>query len=182
MPYGYTFKVVTIGDVAVGKTSLINRYLKDEFRPEYFPTVQANVSEKIFNLKDFTFKLTIWDSPGERSFNEMSKEFYMNAHAAVIVFEVSRRSSFEHISDWYRRAVNFMRTQPVIYFVGNKKDLGLRQVERGEAEEKAKQYGARYFETSAKTGENVAELYDSLLRDLLEQRLEELKARLGVKR
>lgn len=179
MSYSYAFKVIVIGDVAVGKTSLINRYFKEEFNPEYFPTIGANVHENRINFDGFTIKFTVWDVSGDKRFGDVVMEYYANAHAAVLVFEVSRKDSFSDIGQWYREAVRLMQEEPLIYVAGNKVDLGaVRLVSEEEAKKKAESLNAAYFELSAKSGQNVDALFTSILKGLLRKRLKEIRMRL----
>jgi len=177
MSYSYVFKVIVIGDVAVGKTSLVNRYFKEEFNPEYFPTIGANIHEKSLNIDGFTIKFTVWDISGDKRFGDVVMEYYANAHAAVLVFELSRNDSFNDIDQWYREAVQLMQKEPLLYVAGNKVDLGtVRRISEEVAKKKAESLHAAYFETSAKSGQNVDVLFTSVLRGLLKMRLKEITA------
>jgi len=170
-----SFKVVMVGDYAVGKTSLLHSYLRRTYKPEYVPTVKAEISEKVFSFPNYVFKVYYWDTPGMSLLDEASKEFYAKAQAAIMVYDVSRKNSLEVVEKQYRSMIDFLGTQPVTWLVGNKIDLKERCVDRSEAERKAKELNSSYIETSAKTGENVDVLFTSVLRDLVRVRLSEVK-------
>lgn len=161
----------------MGKTSLVNRYVSGEFSPEYFPTIGTNITEKSLNIYEFTIKLAIWNIAGDKRPEEVDKAFYQNAHAAIVVFDVSKLDTFQHVDGWCR-AANQMTT-PTFYIVCNKTDTGTSAVDREGARKKADEYSARYFEVSAKDGNNVNELFNRVLMDILKRRLNELKARVA---
>ena len=181
MTYDYTFKVLLLGDFAVGKTSLIKRYLENQFNPEYFPTLTATISEKKLEFPDFDVRVTVafWDIGGERRPDEVVREYFLNSHAIIFVYEVTRIASFENIDYWYSTCSRLLDTKPMCYIVGNKIDLEPRVVSPEEAEKKVIELGGKYFETSAKTGFGVQRLFRSVIKDLLKSRLEEIKVKVG---
>jgi len=170
-----TFKVIMLGDNAVGKTSLLNRFLRGEFQPEYIPTMEVNISEKEFTFSKYTVKLLFWDANGKEVLDKDAANYFGNAKAAIIVYDVCRPSSLTFAEEQYRRLVETLGYKPVVWLVGNKRDQENRMVDRALAEGKAGVLGIGYIETSAKTGENVEELFMAVLRDLVKARLGEVK-------
>lgn len=170
-----TFKVIMLGDSAVGKTCLLDRFLRGEFQPEYVPTAEVSISEKEFAFSKYTVKLLFWDVNGKEVLGKSAESYCGNAKAAIIVYDVCRPGSMAFAEEQYRRLVETLGYRPVVWLVGNKADLEKRLVDREAAEEKARVLGLGHIETSAKTGENVEELFTAVLRDLLRARLEEVE-------
>ncbi len=195
-----SFKVILLGDYAVGKTSLLNRFLRGEFQPEYIPTIGTEISEKEFRFSSCIIRLMLWDLGGEKEFSEVREEYCANAQAAIIVYDICRPASFKSVEEWYMGMSELANSEPkpfflvkrnvkvaagsaadvpIVWLVGNKLDLKEnRVVDRSVAEEKAKKLGSNYMEVSAKTGENVDALFTSILRSLIELRLSTIKKEL----
>ena len=173
-----------LGDYAVGKTSLLNRFLGGGFQPEYIPTIKTSISEREFRFPNYLFRLVVWDMGGERTFNKVRRDYCSNAQAAIIVYDVCRPASFESVEEWYRGMDKSVAHKPVVvWLVGNKVDLNEnRLVDEEEAKKKAEKLGFGYMETSAKSGENVEALFTSILRDLIKVRLDEVRRDLRAER
>jgi small GTP-binding protein len=172
--YSYNFKVVFLGDIAVGKTSIIKRYTQGLFTPEYYPTFESTVHSKTMEVPPFKIEFSIWDTSGGLPDEEKAGTLLGTADAAVLVFEVSRRSSFLNLKNYYEL---IRRLAPVSYIqvVGNKIDLGFRQVQTAEAEQLARELGVQYIETSAVLGTNIERLFNRNLRECLKKRLESVR-------
>jgi len=169
-----TFKVVMLGDSAVGKTSILSRFLRDEFRSEYVPTVEISISEREFAFSKGLFKLSFWDANRDVVAGAF-RDYCGNAKALLVVFDVCRPSSLAFAEEQCRKAMETLGYRPAAWLVGNKKDQGGRKVDAAEAEGKAKLLGVNYIETSAKTGENVEELFKAVLRGVVKLRLGEVE-------
>jgi len=173
-----TFKVVMLGDSAVGKTSILTRFLRDEFNPEYVPTVEISICEREFAFSKGLFKLSFWDANRD-VVGEAFRYYCGNAKALLVVFDVCRPSSLAFAEEQCRKAVETLGYRPAVWLVGNKVDQSGRKVDAVGAEGKAKLLGVNYVETSAKTGENVDELFKAVLKGVIKLRLEEVKRALG---
>ncbi len=169
-----TFKVAMLGDSAVGKTSILSRFLRDEFHPEYVPTTEISISEREFTFPKYLVKLSFWDANRD-VVGEAFRDYCGNAKALLVVFDVCRASSLNFAEEQYRKAVETLGYRPSAWLVGNKADQKGRKVNAAEAEGKAKLLGVNYIETSAKTGENVEELFKAVLRGVVKLRLEEVE-------
>jgi len=173
-----TFKVVMLGDSAVGKTCILSRFLRSEFQSEYVPTVEINISEREFPFSKGVFKLSFWDA--NRDVVEGAfRDYCGNAKALLIVFDVCRPSSLSFAEEQYERALEALGYKPAAWLIGNKRDQCGRRVEASEAERRARLLGVNYVETSAKTGENIGFLFRDVLRGVIKVRLEEVKRVLG---
>jgi small GTP-binding protein len=179
----HTFKIVFLGDAAVGKTSLITRYTTTAFREEYHQTLgcQLNVAE--IQVSDILIRLIIWDLAGQPRFDAVRKLYFLGTDAAVVVYSVTDRQSFMNVDGWlqaFQRVVPSPEQVPLI-LVRNKIDLESQRTVNGE--EGVKRYANLVFneliETSAKTGDNVLNLFSTVTRLLIQYRLTELQEKLS---
>ncbi len=163
-------KVILLGDGRVGKTSLAVRYIQGKFQANYKPSLGVDFLIKRVTVGNRKLRILVFDTAGQESISSIRKKYYYGAHGAVIVYDVTRRKTFENITVW----INEVKEQVgEIYtvIVGNKTDLvEEREVSREEAEAFAKELGADYLETSALSGENVTDLFqlyiDYVLKEL----------------
>ena len=175
--FNYVFKVVFLGDIAVGKTSIIKRYALGQFSPEYFPTFDLTTYSKTLEYPPIKIDLTIWDTAGGLPEEDKVGPVVTGVDVGVLVFEVSRRSSFNNIPI-YHQIVEKFNPKAHIQVVGNKLDLGFRQVERSEGEALAAKLGGSYIETSATLGTNIDKLFNRNIMECLKNRLDALKKEL----
>ncbi|MFX1236648.1 MAG: Rab family GTPase [Promethearchaeota archaeon] len=168
----YIFKIVVCGDAGVGKSSLILRYTTNAFSRSYLPTLGVNISEKSLETKDNNIQLSIWDIAGQDRFFLMRRQFYQGADGAVLVFDLSRASTFSSLPTSYNDIRENLGTSEKItgFIVGNKNDLKERNVSREEAEKFAREIGFGYIEASALTGNNVSEAFSKVANNLLQSR------------
>lgn len=166
------FKILTIGDTGVGKTSLLIRYKEQRFDPNTKNTVAIDFTQRTKIVDDKRYDLQIWDTAGQERFQSVATAYYRDAHAAFVVFDITNHMSFANTQTWIDRLIQDFhqrgnKQKPVLILVGNKADLTPHAVKRKEINQLAEKYGiSNYIETSAKTGEKVDELFDSLI-DLL---------------
>ncbi len=170
-------KVCLVGEAAVGKTSLIRRYVLDDFDDKYIQTLGTKVSKKELQVPrpkgDDPLKvdMTIWDIMGQKGFRELLKEAYFyGARGILAVCDVTRRATLDDLDDWIEGVYSVTGKIP-IQFLANKWDLRDR-AEFGEAEieQVTRAYGAPFSLTSAKTGENVEPSFTSLAERILKER------------
>lgn len=151
--YTHRAKVVVVGDAAVGKTSLIVRYVKGVFNPSYIITLGVNFFIQDINIGDNTLRLQIWDTAGQERFGPVRQKYYKGARGAVVVFDLARSESFDRLDFWVKEVKQACGDIPIV-FVGNKADL--RPVVTAEQiQDFAAGYHLSYIETSAKTGMNT---------------------------
>ncbi|MHA1409216.1 MAG: GTP-binding protein [Candidatus Odinarchaeia archaeon] len=150
----YVFKVILVGDGAVGKTSLILRFTEKKFSEDYKKTLGTDFAVKQITLDDNTsVKLQIWDLGGQEIFRNLRKVFFPGAKAALIVFDITNRTSFNNVENWFNDIQKEVPGIPTI-IVGNKIDLP-RDVSFEEAQSLSQKLGCDYIETSAKLDRNV---------------------------
>ena len=155
-------KIVLLGDSAVGKTSLVLRYVDDEFKQDPKVTLGGAYSKKCVSLSSGeTIKLHIWDTGGSEEAKSMVPLYYRKAKAGLITFDLSNAESFH---DYWADEISTALEPGTfkMFLVGNKCDLEKRAVSTKDALEFAKKHNMEYFETSTKTGQGVNELFLSV--------------------
>ena len=157
------YKLVFLGDIYVGKTSIINQFMYENFDTNYQATIGIDFLSKTLNFGDKSMRLQLWDTAGQERFRSLIPNYIRDSSVAVIVFDVTNKQTFTSLDKWIEDVRNERGNSVVVAVVGNKTDkTDERCISREEAEAKAKQYGAMYQETSAKTGANVKELFKEI--------------------
>ena len=134
----HIFKIVVVGDSAVGKSNLLSRYVNNEFNRETKSTVGVELSTKIYKINESIVKVNIWDTAGQERYQSITAAYYKGAKGAFIVYDTTRRETFESVEKWYNEIKSLSDKNIVILMVGNKSDLKLlRQVENEESLSKA---------------------------------------------
>ena len=169
----YIYKIAVVGNGGVGKTSMVLRYCENSFKENYIMTIGSNFSTKTVDLPEypnFQVKLQIWDLAGQKHFSFVRPPFYRGATGVVYVFDLTRRSSFADLNDW-QTEVEKVIGQKATILVGNKIDLareGTREVSTQDGESLKAELGAKkYFETSAKEGDSVENVFKELTVEIL---------------
>ncbi|MHA1264224.1 MAG: Rab family GTPase [Candidatus Helarchaeota archaeon] len=155
-----------VGDGSVGKTTLIIRYTEKRFRESYIPTigVQWTVKEILYN--NDLVHLILWDIAGQSKFKEVRSNFYAGSNAAIIVFDVTNLISFDHVENWFSEVKRFCGNIPY-FLLGNKIDLiNERKVTTEMIVTITRRLNLPYFETSAKTGENVIDIFNAVIEGI----------------
>ena len=139
--YDMIFKVVLIGDSGVGKTNLLSRYLKNEFSFDSKTTVGVEFGAKKLEIDGVKIKAQIWDTAGQERFRSITNAYYKGAKGALLVYDVTRRETFENINKWVPELKQTGDKDVTIILVGNKTDLeNERQVSTEEGNKKAELY------------------------------------------
>ncbi len=165
----FVFKIIVIGDGAVGKTSLIKKYTQGSFQKDYIKTLGAQFSKYDEEIEGDNVKLFFWDIAGQAEFMFMRPTFYKGSKAVIIVFSYGEgeEESYEHVTDWHDDIKKFCGDLPVILF-GNKidlineKDLDDKRVQDLVKERKF----LGYYKTSAKTGAGVYKAFQVIIKEL----------------
>jgi len=162
------YKLVFLGDQSVGKTSIITRFMYDNFDRHYQATIGIDFLSKTMYLEDRTVRLQLWDTAGQERFRSLIPSYIRDSSVAVVVYDVTNRASFLNTSKWVEDVRAERGNDVVICLVGNKTDLGndKRQVSTEEGEEKAHKDGLLFMECSAKAGYNVKSLFRKLATSL----------------
>lgn len=165
------FKVVFLGETSVGKSSICLRLTCDRFNNYSESTIGA--SFMTYNVNN-TF-LEIWDTAGQERYRSLTPMYYRGAQACIMVYDITNRDSFQKIRDWMA-SIYKNNEDPLVLILGNKTDSQNREVTTEEGSEYAKMIGALFYETSAKTGDNIINSIDSLIEQLtLKKKLTDAK-------
>jgi len=176
-PYDYLFKLLMIGDAAVGKSSMLIRFTDDAFDEHIQSTIGVDFKVKHLELNNKRIKLTVWDTAGQERFRTLTSSYYRGAQGVVMVYDVTRRDSFDNLEHWLKEIKLYSPNNGegvVKLLVGNKIDLPEsggefeRQVDRAEAEEWARNQGMLFLEASAKTKTGVQESFMEVVHKILE--------------
>lgn len=159
-------KICLLGDGAVGKTSLIRKYVWDAFDDKYITTIGAKVTKKVVNFEEkgteFKCAMMIHDIVGQVEFEKIHKQYYRGSEGAFLVCDLTRKDTLEHIGWWLESLSEVVGKVPII-LIGNKLDLEKDyQVSFKDVAGQAKEFGCPYFLTSAKTGENVEKAFENM--------------------
>ncbi len=168
-----SFKVIIVGPSAVGKTSLLNRFVHKEFALKYKLTIGADFLTKNLEFQPSKFiKLHIWDIGGQERFKFLHRGFYEGASGALLVFDLSRQNTFSGMKSWLSEMRSIMAQEIPKVIIGNKSDL-MEQIgqiiDRSTIEKYSHNEKCSYFETSAKTGENVEKAFLDLTRRMVKK-------------
>jgi len=164
-------KVVLLGQSGVGKTCIINQFINGEYNDSTTPTISFQFCQKTFEFPgNKSIALDIWDTAGQEKYRSLNGMFYKNVKAAVLVYDITDKKSFEDIKNfWYDQIKqNCDNDKLILAIAGNKCDLyEQRQVEYSEGEKYAKIIGAFFTETSAKNADGISNLFENLANKLL---------------
>ena len=168
----YRYKIVMLGDGAVGKTAMTTRFTQNFFDSDYKRTIGSDFAIKRLTLEDINAQVTlqVWDLAGQPRFESVRQGFYRGARGGLLLYDVTRRRTFLNVDNWKEEAFKNLDREIPIVLVANKVDLkDSRVVTTEEGETYAKKNGFIYVESSALTGENVEEAYANLCRKMIEE-------------
>ena len=170
------YKLVLVGDICVGKTAIMNRFIKNEYNDTYdvynlynIKIIQATIgvdfSTKQIDYQENSIKLQIWDSAGQERYKALIPSYVRGAAMIFIVYDISDRNSFKNITVWISFIKSVNKDSSILVLVGNKTDLK-REISQNEAKELAKKENMIFFEVSAKNGDNIENMFYSCIIEL----------------
>jgi small GTP-binding protein len=166
--FDFQKKICLFGDPAVGKTSLIRRFVEDAFNDNYISTIGTNILSKLVKLylpdsgKTVKIKLLIWDLPGQKALSDIHANYYKGVEGALIVCDVTRRETLDSLAGWIHQFKKYSPQAPFVLLT-NKSDLLIQKaMDVKEPEKVARSYGTHFFLTSAKTSDGVENAFHTL--------------------
>ncbi|TFG05596.1 MAG: GTP-binding protein [Promethearchaeota archaeon] len=165
----YIVKICLLGEAAVGKTSLVYRFIENKFRDNYKSTLGVNLLKKDLNVDNYgKVSAQIWDLGGQESFKSLRKLYLEGSNGALLIFDTTNRKSFDKLNDWISSFRESRGNRPLL-LIGNKIDLeDKKKVEDAEANELASINDMNFISTSAKTGANVEIAFKDLIKTILD--------------
>ena len=161
------FKLIIIGDSTTGKTNILSRYLNNKFDRDSKATIGMELGNKSFQIKNDTVNCQIWDTAGQERYRSMTKAYYQGALGAFIVYDITKRKTFENVENWMNDLRKCSDKKVTIILLGNKNDLeDEREVKTEEGEMLAKNHDMAFMETSALNGTNVDKAFKSLVEEV----------------
>lgn len=168
----YQYKLVLLGETAVGKSSLVLRFVKGHFHEHQESTIGAAFLTQTLCLDDCTVKFEIWDTAGQERYHSLAPMYYRGAQAAVVVYDITNIDSFTRAKNWIKELQRQASPNIVIALAGNKADLEeKRAVQYDEAQQYADENELIFMETSAKTAFNVSETFLTIAQKLPKEAL-----------
>ncbi|XP_065065965.1 ras-related protein Rab-26-like isoform X2 [Rhopilema esculentum] len=165
------YKVMLIGDSGVGKTCVLVRFKDGAFLSgSFISTVGIDFKNKLLVLDGSKIKLQIWDTAGQERFRSITHAYYRDAHALLLLYDVSSRKSFENSRAWLSEIQEYATGEVVVMLLGNKADLAKEKVvKREEGAKLAKDFQVPFLETSAKSGMNIELAFEAAARELVKK-------------
>ncbi|XP_010927595.2 ras-related protein RABA5c [Elaeis guineensis] len=163
----YLFKVVIIGDSAVGKSNLLSRYARNEFNLHSKATIGVEFQTQTLDIEGKEVKAQIWDTAGQERFRAVTSAYYRGAFGALVVYDISRRSTFDSVPRWLHELDTHSDTTVARMLVGNKCDLAnIREVSVEEGKSLAEAEGLFFIETSALDSTNVKTAFEIVIKEI----------------
>ncbi|CAB3361633.1 ras-related protein Rab-10 [Cloeon dipterum] len=168
--YDLLFKLLLIGDSAVGKTCILFRFSDDAFTTTFISTIGIDFKIKTVELRGKKIKLQIWDTAGQERFHTITTSYYRGAMGIMLVYDIANEKSFDNIAKWLRNIDEHANEDVEKMILGNKCDMeDRRQVSKEKGEAIAREHGVRFMETSAKANINIESAFHELASAILDK-------------
>jgi small GTP-binding protein len=163
-----SYKIILLGDTAVGKTSLILRFCNNEFQEKSIATVGVDTKKIYYKYQDKKMALDIWDTAGQERFKSLAKNSFKGADGIILVYDLAVKKTFQNIKNWYNNIKESIDISNVaIIIVGNKSDIPDKEVKKEISDKFCEQYKLQTIETSCKDNINVHEAFNLLIEEML---------------
>ena len=157
-------KIIFVGDASVGKTTIISRIMDNPYNEAYEPSIGVDFMSKNIKFRGQNIKLQMWDTAGQEKYKGLIPSYVRNSSIVFVVYDISQKSSFDNIPNWIKFIKSIENTTLVL--CGNKIDLSDRKVTKEEGMALASKEGIAFFEVSAKTNENIKNMFYNAVGDL----------------
>ena len=158
--FNYLYKYIVIGDSFVGKSCIVAKYIHGGFDEEFKTTIGIEFGSKDLTINGKVYRIQIWDTAGQETFRSITRAYYKNSVCSFIVYDVTNRQSFLNVQDWFNECKKQTPKTAMMVLVGNKIDLNnKREVSYEEGENFAKNNSMLFYETSAKNGDNIENIF-----------------------
>ena len=158
--FNYLYKYIIIGDSFVGKSCIVAKYIQGSFIEEFKTTIGIEFGSKDLTINGKVYRIQLWDTAGQETFRSITRAYYKNSACSFIVYDVTNRQSFLNVQDWYNECKKQTPKTVTMVLVGNKIDLkNKREVSYEEGEKFAKDNSMLFYETSAKSGDNIENMF-----------------------
>ena len=179
--YDHLFKILLIGNSAVGKSSLILQFVENSWNEIFVPTIGVDFKIKTLNIDDKRVKLQIWDTAGQERFKNITAAYYRGALGVMLVYDITDVETFKALNSWLIEIEKNANKNVVKLLVGNKIDLEeQRKITYQQGSEFAESYGMSFIETSVKNNANVNEAFEKLGREIMVLTANEKEKNIGV--
>ncbi len=164
------YKILLLGDSEVGKSCFLMRYADNVFVENYITTIGLDYKLKYVQLDSGEMiKVQLWDTAGQDRYRTIAKNYYKGSHGILLLYDITKRNSFENIREWIKDIKEEVYEKAIIFLIGNKIDKNSeRKITTEQGVKLAEEYNLPFFEASAKTGENVDEIFKSLYKKISE--------------
>ena len=165
--YEFLFKLILIGDSSVGKSNILLQYLKGKFDANSKATVGVEFGTKNIEINNKKIKIQIWDTAGQERYRSITSAYYRGAKGAFIVYDITRKETFDNIDKWVADLKNNGDDNISIVLIGNKSDLDeKREISKEEGVQKSEEFKTAFMETSALNGDNIDKAFDELIEQI----------------
>ena len=168
MIYTTLYKILIVGNANAGKTAILDRFTNKSFNDSYISTIGIDFNVKSISINDnVCVKLQIWDTCGQERFKALTRSYYRNANAVIVVYDITSPQSFKNAQEWIKETEQYLDDDVLVILVGNKSDLyEFRKVQYFEGHQLAEHKHLQFFETSAKYDNNIETLFDFVAQKL----------------
>ena len=164
------FKILLLGDSEVGKSCFLMRYSENVFIENYITTIGLDYKLKTVKLDSGkSIKVQLWDTAGQDKYRTIAKNYYKGSHGILLLYDITKQSSFDNIREWVRDIKEEVNEKAILFLIGNKIDMeDQRKIPKEKGVELAEEFKIPFFEASAKSGENVDEVFKALYNKICE--------------
>lgn len=169
----YIWKILFVGNSGVGKSSVMLRFINEEFKEDVSATIGVDFKLKYLKIGDVVHKLALWDTAGQERFRGLTSSYYKGANGVIVMYDVTDRKSFNEVDSWIQEVKNNCSCTPIFCIVGNKIDKrinnesNVNSVRIEEGKQLAMKHNCMFLETSARTNEGIEFLFKELANKLV---------------